>query len=597
MVNSVNSSSPTHNSTFGDESTESDLAQHTVSFGDTLSKLARDHGVNIESIIAANPQIANPDLIYPGDIVNIPSSPQYTVSQGDTLSALANRFGTSVDVLVSANNITNPDLIYPGDVLNIPAASPTTTGPVSPAPTTASNDPTPDTITPTGAGSATVPVTTPGTFDYQSIVGVAGNPNVTPAFIQEVEAIAARVGTRPEYLMAVMSFETGGSFSPSVVNETSGATGLIQFIPPTARGLGTSTAALANMSAIEQLQYVEKYFEQYSGKLGTLEGVYTSVLSGRATPDPSATLVTPSGTAFAGNNQTYRQNAGLDLNRDGRITSGEATALVASRLYGGVGSVQQQLINSGVVPVNQQNGFVDNQFGPNTSQALARFQQQAGLPATGLLDDATGRALFNVDGTTTPSPATPSAPAQTGELANVDLSSPIHERNFPGRQTITSPVIGEILITDGYMSRGDVHSSKSEKSAIFSDNPQTVETVPAGRFNLGVDYVTSDGRIRTWFDGVVEDIRFDAGGYGNYIITRTDQSFSYNGQEYPVFAHYAHANGFNVAEGTRISAGQDIGEQGSTGGSTGPHVDFLTWIEVNGSRIFISPNLLVTHGD
>jgi len=61
--------------------------------------------------------------------------------------------------------------------------------------------------------------------------------------------MAGRLGAKPEHLLAVMSFETGGSFSPSETNFI-GATGLIQFIPDTARGLGTSTAQLARMNSV-----------------------------------------------------------------------------------------------------------------------------------------------------------------------------------------------------------------------------------------------------------------------------------------------------------------------------------------------------------
>ena len=39
----------------------------------------------------------------------------------------------------------------------------------------------------------------------------------------------------------------------------SGATGLIQFMPNTAEGLGTSTGELAGMSRARQMHYVEKY--------------------------------------------------------------------------------------------------------------------------------------------------------------------------------------------------------------------------------------------------------------------------------------------------------------------------------------------------
>src|SRR3546814_4426455 len=80
--------------------------------------------------------------------------------------------------------------------------------------------------------------------------------------------MAARLGTKPEYLMAVMSFETGGSFSPAQANNAgSGATGLIQFMPNTAAGLGTSTAALAQMSSVEQLQYRS---EEHTSELQSL---------------------------------------------------------------------------------------------------------------------------------------------------------------------------------------------------------------------------------------------------------------------------------------------------------------------------------------
>lgn len=45
----------------------------TVVRGDTLSGIAARAGVSLKALIAANPQIRNPDLIYPGDRVRIPS--------------------------------------------------------------------------------------------------------------------------------------------------------------------------------------------------------------------------------------------------------------------------------------------------------------------------------------------------------------------------------------------------------------------------------------------------------------------------------------------------------------------------------------------
>jgi len=45
---------------------------HTVVRGDTMWKLAVKYQVGTAEIIAANPQISNPDLIYPGQVLQIP---------------------------------------------------------------------------------------------------------------------------------------------------------------------------------------------------------------------------------------------------------------------------------------------------------------------------------------------------------------------------------------------------------------------------------------------------------------------------------------------------------------------------------------------
>lgn len=45
---------------------------HTVAKGDTMWKLAVQYEVGTSEIITANPQVANPNLIYPGESLNIP---------------------------------------------------------------------------------------------------------------------------------------------------------------------------------------------------------------------------------------------------------------------------------------------------------------------------------------------------------------------------------------------------------------------------------------------------------------------------------------------------------------------------------------------
>lgn len=44
---------------------------HTVARGDTLWRLSRDYGLTLSELIALNPQIKNPNLIYPGEKVRV----------------------------------------------------------------------------------------------------------------------------------------------------------------------------------------------------------------------------------------------------------------------------------------------------------------------------------------------------------------------------------------------------------------------------------------------------------------------------------------------------------------------------------------------
>ena len=48
------------------------MSVYIVRKGDTLWGIAKRYGVALTTLIASNPQIKNPNLIYPGDRVNIP---------------------------------------------------------------------------------------------------------------------------------------------------------------------------------------------------------------------------------------------------------------------------------------------------------------------------------------------------------------------------------------------------------------------------------------------------------------------------------------------------------------------------------------------
>jgi LysM repeat protein len=106
---------------------------YTVVSGDTLYSLAQRNGTTVALIWQANPQIANPNWIYAGQVITIPSSSgtgsqnppptagNYIVQPGDGLTGIARRYNTTVEVLLQLNpQITNRHLIFVGDRMNVP---------------------------------------------------------------------------------------------------------------------------------------------------------------------------------------------------------------------------------------------------------------------------------------------------------------------------------------------------------------------------------------------------------------------------------------------------------------------------------------------
>jgi hypothetical protein len=163
---------------------------------------------------------------------------------------------------------------------------------------------------------------------------LAWGKKVSKPFRNRVREISVNLQTDPNFLMACMAFESAGTFSASVKNGAgSGAVGLIQFMPTTAQALGTTTERLAAMSAVKQLDFVEKYFSEAKGKLKTLEDVYMAILWPAAIGKPlSFVLFDKNDLAHP---KRYIQNAGLDFNKDGLITKAEVAKKVRRKLDDG----------------------------------------------------------------------------------------------------------------------------------------------------------------------------------------------------------------------------------------------------------------------
>lgn len=161
------------------------------------------------------------------------------------------------------------------------------------------------------------------------LITLAWGQKVSQEFRDRLYWIALELDINADYLMSLIAFESGETFSASVKNAAgSGATGLIQFMPSTARGLGTTTDKLAAMTPEDQLNYVYKYLKPYKGRIQTLSDLYMAVLWPAGVGRPADYVLFSGGVA-------YRQNAGLDLNKDGKITKAEAAARVEEKLKRG----------------------------------------------------------------------------------------------------------------------------------------------------------------------------------------------------------------------------------------------------------------------
>lgn len=144
---------------------------------------------------------------------------------------------------------------------------------------------------------------------------IKSNKNV---FIAKVQAVADALGVPSDWLMIVMYFES--RLNEKAQNKNTLATGLIQFMPSTAKALGTTTDELLNISNVEQMDYVYKYLYPHKNKIASLTDLYLCVFYPSAVGKPNTYEL---GTTDANKTLIANYNPIFDTDKNGVITKGE----------------------------------------------------------------------------------------------------------------------------------------------------------------------------------------------------------------------------------------------------------------------------------
>lgn len=125
---------------------------------------------------------------------------------------------------------------------------------------------------------------------------------------------ARRLGINPNDLAAVISFETGGTFSTNARNPGSSATGLIQFMEDSdgkkdGKYFGMTRAQFGNLLPLQQMDHVVSFLKGKGIKPGANVGeVYDAV----------------AGYGYKKGTKAYTSNKVWDVNNDGVVAKGEA---------------------------------------------------------------------------------------------------------------------------------------------------------------------------------------------------------------------------------------------------------------------------------
>lgn len=93
-------------------------APYTIKSGDTLWKIAKQHGTSPTALMRANNLKST--MLNIGQKIQVPDKYTHFVNYGDTLWKIAQKYGVNVQDIIKLNGIKNPAALYIGQKIKIP---------------------------------------------------------------------------------------------------------------------------------------------------------------------------------------------------------------------------------------------------------------------------------------------------------------------------------------------------------------------------------------------------------------------------------------------------------------------------------------------
>lgn len=231
-------------------------------------------------------------------------------------------------------------------------------------------------------------MTAANTVALLDLPGLRTRESAEPGFAAALSAMAATLGLDASYIGAVMSLESG--FHPDAVNSDGGASGLIQFMPDTAKLLGTTVQAIRNMSAVEQLDYVRAFYAK-TGKAIRRDvpgDYYMATFLPAFVGKPADFVLSKAGEPI------YESNKGLDGDGNGTLTVGDVTKKIDDRV---AGARAKPLAVFDATPPKKKaaaaTGAPSLPSVPSSSSSASSGQHSGSSPVVGVIKPMTRRAV------------------------------------------------------------------------------------------------------------------------------------------------------------------------------------------------------------